>query len=116
MTSVDVQACSRFICSVFMLLLAAAGCASTSGGMDADPGNGGGEIAFSAKVRWIPLEGGFYGLVTEDGRRFLPLHLPEEFRRDGLAVQVRGKPVDMATVRMWGRPIEIKEIKISEDP
>ncbi|VAX34664.1 hypothetical protein MNBD_NITROSPIRAE03-1102, partial [hydrothermal vent metagenome] len=39
-------------------------------------------MTFLAEVKWIPLEGGFYGLVAKDGRRFLPLNLPPEFRHD----------------------------------
>jgi len=76
----------------------------------------GGEMTFLAEVKWIPLEGGFYGLVARDGRRFLPANLPPEFRQDGLAVWVRGKPADVATIQMWGTPFEIHEIKISKEP
>ncbi|MEC4686220.1 MAG: hypothetical protein VST71_10870 [Nitrospirota bacterium] len=73
-------------------------------------------MTFLAEVRWIPLEGGFYGLVAKDGRRFLPVNLPPEFRQDGLDVWVRGKPADVATIQMWGTPFEIYEIKVSEEP
>ncbi|GMT48372.1 MAG: hypothetical protein IEMM0007_1938 [bacterium] len=76
----------------------------------------GDEMTFSAKIKWISLEGGFYGLVAKDGRRFLPNNLPPEFRQDGLAVWVRGKPADVATIQMWGTPFEIYEIKISKEP
>ena len=71
------------------------------------------EITFVAKVKWISLEGGFYGLVAEDGSKFLPLNLPEEFREDGLKVKVRGKiRKDVATIYMWGTPLEIFEIEL----
>ncbi len=102
------------------LLLMAFGCEPIAekhgldGNFNAD--NPGGEMTFSAKVKWIPLEGGFYGLVAKDGRRFLPINLPPGFRQDGLAVWVRGQPADVATIQMWGTPFEIYEIKISEEP
>ena len=71
------------------------------------------EISFAAEVKWISLEGGFYGLVAEDGRKFLPLNLPEEFKKDGLKVRIRGKiKKDIVTVYMWGIPLEILEIEI----
>jgi len=98
-----------------ILLLAVIGCGSVEKqALEADSSSEsqGGEMTFSAEVRWIPLEGGFYGLVAEDGRRFLPLNLPEEFEQDGLEVWVRGKPSDTATIRMWGTPFEIYEMKI----
>jgi hypothetical protein len=71
------------------------------------------EIIFIAKVRWISLEGGFYGLVAEDGRKFLPLNLADDFRKDGLKIKVRGiMKKDVATIYMWGTPLEIVEIAI----
>jgi hypothetical protein len=71
------------------------------------------EISFVAEVILIPLEGGFYGLLAEDGRRFLPLNLPEGFRREGLKVRVRGEmKKNVATIYMWGTPFEIHEIEV----
>jgi hypothetical protein len=71
------------------------------------------EIIFIAKVRWISLEGGFYGLVAEDGEKFLPLNLPDDFRKDGLMSRVRGIiKKDVATIYMWGTPLEIVEIEV----
>ncbi|HEC98103.1 MAG TPA: hypothetical protein ENI58_08150 [Nitrospirae bacterium] len=98
------------------LLLAAFGCepVAEKQGLDGNfnSDSPGGEMNFSAVVKWIPLEGGFYGLVDKDGRRFLPINLAPEFRQDGLDVWVRGKPADVATIQMWGTPFEIYEIKI----
>ena len=31
--------------------------------------------------------GGFYGIVADDGERYLPADLPQEFRADGLRVR-----------------------------
>jgi hypothetical protein len=71
------------------------------------------ELHFVAELRWIPLEGGFYGLVAEDGRKFLPLNLPDDFRKDGLKTRVRGIiREDVATIYMWGTPLEIIEIEV----
>jgi len=70
-------------------------------------------LDFVAELRWISLEGGFYGLVAEDGRKFLPLNLPDDFRKDGLKTRVRGMiKEDVATIYMWGTPLEIIEIDI----
>lgn len=101
-----------------ILLFALTGCESAENQLlegDSAPDAAGDVMTFSAEVKWIPLEGGFYGLVTEDGRRYLPLNLPEEYKQDGLTVWVRGKPTDTATVQMWGTPIEIYEIKIDTE-
>ena len=66
----------------------------------------------SGVVRHIDLEGGFYGIVTEDGRRLDPVNLPDAFKRDGLPVRVRvEKTREQASIRMWGELVRIVEIQ-----
>jgi|Deesub1362B_J571_1020462.scaffolds.fasta_scaffold09540_2 hypothetical protein len=69
---------------------------------------------FSAKgtIRFIPLEGGFYGIVADSGEKYNPINLPEEFRRDKLRVWFLAKyRKDLVSVRMWGQIIELVEIR-----
>ncbi|WP_022835681.1 hypothetical protein [Salisaeta longa] len=76
-------------------------------------------ISATATVRYIDLEGGFYGLVTQDSVRYQPVALDEAFRQDGLTVRFRAVPRNVMTAQMWGTPIEIIEIerlKIDPDP
>ena len=42
-------------------------------------------LATNATIRFVDLEGGCWALVTSAGS-YEPIGLPEEFRRDGLAV------------------------------
>ena len=65
-----------------------------------------------AKIVWKDIELGFYGLLTSDGKEYLPMNLPEEFQKDGLAVvvQLQEKP-DAASMIMWGTPVRITSIK-----
>jgi hypothetical protein len=70
------------------------------------------EICFVAEVRWLSLEGGFYGLVTDDGRKFIPLNLPETFRKEGLKIRVKGRVKNVVSIYMWGIPFEIYEIDV----
>lgn len=73
------------------------------------------DVAFAAEVKWISLEGGFFGLVAEDETKYLPLNLPEGFRRDGLRVKVKGRLKEEAvTIYMWGKPLEILDLKALE--
>jgi len=65
-------------------------------------------------IKYIPLEGGFYGIETDKGEKYIPLNLPEEFKKDGLKVWFKAKPKKVATIQMWGKPIEILEIKLIE--
>lgn len=72
-------------------------------------------VAANATVTYIDLEGGFYGLVTDDGRKFLPGNLPAEYRRDGLLVQFSADVQDDgAGIQMWGTPVEIRSIELVE--
>lgn len=63
-------------------------------------------------VRYLDLEGGFYGLVGDNGEKYDPINLPEEYRKDGLRVkfQVREKK-DMLGIHMWGKIVEVVKIE-----
>jgi len=58
----------------------------------------------------VDLEGGFFGIVSDGGERYDPGLLPEPLRKDGLEVWFSGTLADGATVRMWGRPLELQRI------
>ena len=61
-------------------------------------------------VRYVDLEGGFYGIVTERGERYLPMNLDEEFQKDGLDLRFRARVAEgVMTTQMWGQPVEIIE-------
>ena len=42
-------------------------------------------------ITYINLEGGFYGIVADDGEHYVPINLPSEFKVDGLRVRFKGK-------------------------
>lgn len=100
-----------FLCTGLLFLVCAMGCVQSDSRKGDGPENRGGRIVhFNAEVRWIELEGGFYGLVSNEGERYLPLNLPEAFRRDGLKVEVRGRVEKVVSFRMWGTALRILEI------
>lgn len=63
-------------------------------------------------VRYIELEGGFYGLVADDGQKYNPVNLPKEYQKDGLRVkfQVKGKKGAVG-IHMWGKIVNIIKIE-----
>lgn len=71
----------------------------------------------AGRVVHIPLEGGFFGIVADNGSKYLPLTLPEEFKKDGLRVKFEGniRP-DIAGIHQWGTYIEVTNITAEEDP
>lgn len=75
-------------------------------------GRSGGEVPshlveFEARVVHVNLEGGFYGLVADNGVRYEPLELAPRFRRVGMRLRVHARPADVASIRMWGKPVHI---------
>lgn len=73
-------------------------------------------VTFKGKVVFQGLEGGFFGIIDDTGRKWLPLSLPKEMRRPGLVVEVDGTPdPDVMTIQQWGTPLRINSIKVLDD-
>jgi hypothetical protein len=65
----------------------------------------------TGEVKYIDLEDGFYGIVSDDGKCYDPVNLPPEFQKDGLQVSFKMKILqDQVTFHMWGTLVEILEI------
>ena len=107
------------------LLVALGGCASDerptrptenggsppSSDTTATPMTDDGTIQGTGTIRYLDLEGGFYGLVAEDGTKYDPSPLPDSLQEDGLRVRFRVQEKDIMTTRMWGTPVEMLEIE-----
>lgn len=69
-------------------------------------------IEFSGVVKYVELEGGFWGIITTENVKYEPVNLEHNYRKDGLEVSGELKIIeDSATIRMWGKPVEILEIR-----
>ncbi len=62
-------------------------------------------------IKYLPLEGGFYGIETDRGEKYFPLNLKDEFKKDGLRVWFKAKPLKVSTIQIWGKPIKVLQIK-----
>lgn len=70
------------------------------------------DIRGTGTVRFIGIEGGFYGIIADDGRRYDPMHLDKAFQEDGLKVRFEGNiRDDLASFHMWGVLIELTKIE-----
>lgn len=94
---------------VLAAALAVTHCAAVNG---ADPVPAGEVLEIRGEIVHVGLEGGFWGIVGEDGRRYSPGRLPPEFQQPGLRVSVTAR-AERARVsfRMWGTPITIERIE-----
>jgi hypothetical protein len=69
-------------------------------------------IKTSGTIKHQGLEGGFWGIVGDDGQNYDPQNLAAEFQKEDLRVsfEAETKP-DAASFHMWGTIVEIKSIK-----
>lgn len=57
------------------------------------------------------IEGGFFAIDGDDGRKYDPINLPESFRKDGLKVKVTARlRRDAMSIHMYGAIIEVVDI------
>jgi len=59
-------------------------------------------------IEFVNLEGGFFGIVDDDGTRYFPLNLPVEFNNNGLRVAYQVQIAkDVATTQQWGIAVNV---------
>jgi len=73
-----------------------------------------GEMTGTGSIVFVDVEGGFYGIKTDQKEKLLPLNLPERFKDIGLPVIYRAKKADAMTIQMWGTPVELLELKTDQ--
>ncbi len=61
----------------------------------------------SGRVVHKKLEGGFWGIIDDEGREWLPLNFPEQLKTEGKKVNLTLREVDAETAVMWGQPARI---------
>ncbi len=67
----------------------------------------------SGTVRYVGEEGGFWGVVGDDGKRYEPIHMPTELRRNGLKIELTATVFkNHYSIRTWGILIEVLDYKV----
>jgi hypothetical protein len=63
-------------------------------------------------IRYLSFEGGFYGIVTDDGQHFDPVNLPDSLKEDGLRIRARVERMrGWVSIHMWGHLVRIITIE-----
>jgi hypothetical protein len=63
-------------------------------------------------IKYVDLEGGFYGIITDKQEQYTPINLPEEFRQDTIRIEFKAIYVkNQSSFHMWGKLIYILEIE-----
>ncbi len=66
-----------------------------------------------ATVKYIPLEGGFYGLMTEDNQKLLASNLDKKYFSEGTVLRFRIQPVEgIMTIQQWGKSVKISDVTL----
>ncbi len=69
-------------------------------------------IKTTGTIKRQGLEGGFWGIVGDDGQNYDPQNLAAEFQQEGLRVSFEAETrPDAASFHMWGTIVEIKSMK-----
>ncbi len=71
------------------------------------------KIWHQVTVKYFDLEGGFYGLVSNKGDKFLPRNLAKEYQLPGTELKVQGHILkDVITIQQWGQVFKITDVKL----
>jgi parallel beta-helix repeat protein len=62
-------------------------------------------------VSYINLEGGFYGIVADDGRHFDPYNMPNTYRIHGLNIEFSGRIISVIGPHMWGQTVYFTSLR-----
>jgi inhibitor of cysteine peptidase len=69
-------------------------------------------IQGSGTIQFNDFEGGFYGIVGDDGENYDPINLPLEFEEDGIRIKYTLKILeDQVSIHQWGTMVEIITIE-----
>ncbi|MFS1424345.1 hypothetical protein [Shewanella sp. 10N.286.48.B5] len=72
-----------------------------------------GIVMLEGTVRFFDLEGGFWGILTDDGQQILPSNLAKEYQKDGLRLSFSTTEVtDMMTIQQWGILSTLSNIEV----
>ena len=67
-------------------------------------------------VKYMEFEGGFFGIVDENGAKLLPRKLPNKYRKSGTVLKFKGfEKKDMMTIQQWGSVFEITEVELIKE-
>ncbi len=66
-----------------------------------------------ATVNYIPLEGGFYGLITKDNQKLLASNLDKKYLSEGTVLRFRIQSVEsVMTIQQWGKVVKISDVTL----
>lgn len=70
-------------------------------------------ISGTGTIEFQEIEGGFYGLIMDDGTKLLPVNLTDEFKINGTYVLIEATATQsQESIYMWGTLVELDSIEL----
>ena len=68
-------------------------------------------FTLTGTIVWKALEGGFFAIHSDDGKKYDPINLPDSLKKEGLRVSVTARrKKGVVSFHMYGSIIEIVDI------
>jgi hypothetical protein len=68
-------------------------------------------MKITGKVVFISVEGGAYGIIDKNGKKYLPINMPNQLKKDGAQVICSVRPAVVVSMFMWGEPVYINSFE-----
>ena len=69
-------------------------------------------MKITGTVVYQDLEGGFWGIVTDNHMQFEPIsELPKAVQVENSRIEAEVEPADVLSLKMWGQPVYVRSIK-----
>ncbi len=70
-------------------------------------------ISGTGTIEFQEIEGGFYGLIMDDGTKLLPVNLTDEFKINGTYVYIEATATqNQESIYMWGTLVQLDSIEL----
>jgi len=102
------KSCTKLSGILFFLLLFTLFCPTARAAQLAPPSN---TFHLTGQVYYGNMEGGFYGLIGDDGLKYQPTNLPRKFKKEGMSLKFDAKiKGGMVSAFQWGTIVELSNV------
>ena len=73
-------------------------------------------LTLKGQVLFQEMEGGFFGFIAEDGKKYTPIGMNKAHLRHGLVIELTGKLLpDMITTTQFGEVIQVQNVVVLDE-
>ena len=65
------------------------------------------KLKITGKAHYQNLGTGFWGIIGDNGKQYLPVNMPEQLKVKGAHVELSVEDSDQGSIFMWGSPVKI---------